>query len=87
MSLSECCRAIRSPTREAHRLRNLAEIARIQGDTAKARALEAEADSIYKEPERDPAMEAALEQAFSGNDPSKMMDAIKQAFRSKKEGA
>lgn len=81
----ECCRAVQSPIWEASCLRNLAEIARLQGDVTRAEALEAEADRVDPEPERDPAVEAALEQAFNSKDVSKMMEALQQALGDKKE--
>jgi hypothetical protein len=65
---------------EAGCLRRLAEIARAQGEEAKANALEAEAGALYPEREPDPELLQALEAALEQGDQDDAKDALKKMF-------
>jgi hypothetical protein len=77
------CREMGSPIWEAGCLRRLAEIARSQGDEAKASALEAEGKAVYPAPEHDPEGMKALEAAFEKGDQDAAKEVLKQMFGGK----
>jgi hypothetical protein len=59
-------------------LKRLTHITRARGDEPHARVMEAESRPVYEEPERDSAVEAALQQACGSGNIEHAIEVLKQ---------